>query len=72
MAAAIEKRQPARIVDELEVGAVFENFVDAALGIDVGVDVDNLSGRHGSSRSRSSNRSRRSLRPLRHRRKQSV
>jgi hypothetical protein len=42
MAAAIEKRLPARIVDELEVGAGFENFGEAALGIDVGVDVDDF------------------------------
>jgi hypothetical protein len=45
MAAAIEKRPSARIVDELEVGAGFENFGEAAVGIDVGVDVDDFTGR---------------------------
>ena len=43
MAAAIEQRLPARIVDELEVGAVLEHFGEAALGVDMGVDVDDLS-----------------------------
>ena len=46
VAAAVEERLAARIIDELEVGAALDHFGEAARGIDMGMNVDHLVNGH--------------------------